>query len=250
MSESTESLYPMRINKYIALKHNLTRRAADGMIEKKLVKIGTRIAVLGDKVTEKDIVTVDSKDVQKIKHTYMYFAYNKPRGVLTHSATGKETDIMSALLKDSSIAPHVTKQLFPIGRLDKKSEGLIILTNDGRLSDKLLSPEYVHEKEYIVTTNQKLPSYFKQSMEKGVNIGDYVTKPCKIELMGPKTFSIVLTEGKKHQIRRMCEVMHTDVDELKRIRIMSIHLASLKPNEARKIEGKPLTDFLKSLKVN
>lgn len=244
-----ESPYPMRINKYVAMHNALTRRAADLMVEKGQVMINGKVAVLGDKVDEKDNVTLDTKDVQKIKHTYMYFAYNKPKGVLTHSPTNKDTDIKTALLKESSLSPHVVKQLFPIGRLDKKSEGLIILTNDGRLSDKLLNPEYVHEKEYVVTTNQKLPSYFQKSMEKGVNIGDYVTKPCTVELLGNKAFSIILTEGKKHQIRRMCEVMHTDVDELKRVRIMNIRLGAIAPNTARKVEGKPLSDFLKSLKL-
>lgn len=245
-----KDLYPMRINKYIALHQSLTRREADKLVDKGLVKLNGKIAILGDKVQEKDNVSVETKEVQKLKHTYMYFAYNKPRGVLTHSPTGKDTDIKTAMLKESSVSPHVSKQLFPIGRLDKKSEGLIVLTNDGRLSDKLLNPEYIHEKEYIVTVNQKLPSFFQKSMEKGVNIGDYVTKPCKVEILGAKTFSIILTEGKKHQIRRMCEAMRVEVSELKRIRIMNIHLGAILPNNARKIEGKPLNDFLKLLKLS
>jgi 23S rRNA pseudouridine2604 synthase len=250
LDEESKNPYPMRINKYIALHQSLTRREADTLIDKKLVRINGVVAVLGDKVQEKDSVVVESKDVQKIKHTYMYFAYNKPKGVLTHSPTNKDTDIKTAMLKESSISPHVSKQLFPIGRLDKKSEGLIVLTNDGRLSDKLLNPDYIHEKEYVVTVAQKLPSFFQKSMEKGVNIGDYVTKPCTVEILGAKTFSITLTEGKKHQIRRMCEAMRTELVELKLIRIMNINLGAIKPNDARKIEGKPLNDFLKALKLS
>lgn len=249
-SQSEKDLYPMRINKYVAVHQSLTRREADILVEKSLVRLNGKVAVLGDKVQEKDNVQVETKDVQKMKHTYMYFAYHKPKGVLTHSPTNKDTDIKTAMIKESSISPHVSKQLFPIGRLDKKSEGLIVLTNDGRLSDKLLNPDYVHEKEYVVTVAQKLPSFFKKSMEKGVNIGDYVTKPCTVEILGSKTFSIVLTEGKKHQIRRMCEAMHTEVVELRRIRIMNIHLGAISPNNARKIEGKPLQDFLKALKLS
>jgi len=243
----TDELYPMRINKYLALKHNLTRRSADTFIEKGLVKLNGKKAVLGDKITEKDIVTINEKSVAKTKQNYVYFAYNKPKGVVTHSPTEKETDIKAALLKESTLSPHIVIELFPIGRLDKKSEGLIILTNDGRLSNKLLDPEYVHEKEYMVSVNRDLPSFFKASMEKGVDIGDYITKPCFVKLLGEKNFVITLTEGKRHQIRRMCEAAKVEVKTLKRTRIMNINLSSIKPNEARPIDGKSLVSFLKSL---
>ncbi len=115
------------------------------------------------------------------------------------------------------------------------------------MSDLMLNPVYEHEKEYVVTTAQDLPSYFKKSMKKGVNIGDHITKPCTVELRGPKTFSITLTEGKRHQIRRMCEAMKTDVKHLERTRIMNIRLGSLKAGALRKIEGRELETFLKGL---
>jgi 23S rRNA pseudouridine2604 synthase len=273
----------VRINKYVAEKFAITRREADKFIEDGFVHIESvnpgkdvsarttgksvgrkttgdktitgatktsrrRHAKLGDRIDPKtETVILNQKKVVDHKSKYMYFVYNKPIGIVTHSPTGDELDIKGLLLKESSIAPHITKDLFPIGRLDKKSQGLILLTNDGRMSDLMLNPAYEHEKEYVVTTVQDLPSYFKKSMEKGVNIGDYVTKPCKIELRGPKTFAITITEGKKHQIRRMCEAMKTDVRTLERTRIMNIRLGSLRSNDLKKIEGRELDLFLKQL---
>ncbi len=264
----------VRINKFVAEKFAITRREADTFIEDGFVhiesvnpdkKIGgktmsgktvdgavktsrRRHAKVGDRINPKtETVILNQKKVIDHKAKYMYFVYNKPVGIVTHSPTGDELDIKGLLLKQASIAPHITKDLFPIGRLDKKSQGLIILTNDGRMSDLMLNPAYEHEKEYVVTTAQDLPSYFKKSMEKGVNIGDYVTKPCKIELRGPKTFAITITEGKKHQIRRMCEAMKTDVKSLERTRIMNLKLGSLRSNDLRKIEGRELDLFLKQL---
>lgn len=264
----------VRINKFVAEKFAITRREADKFIEDGFVhiesvnpekKIGgksissktvdgaaktsrRRHAKVGDRINPKtETVILNQKKVIDHKSKYMYFVYNKPVGIVTHSPTGDELDIKGLLLKEASIAPHITKDLFPIGRLDKKSQGLIILTNDGRMSDLMLNPAYEHEKEYVVTTAQDLPSYFKKSMEKGVNIGDYVTKPCKIELRGTKTFAITITEGKKHQIRRMCEAMKTDVRTLERTRIMNLKLGSLRSNDLRKIEGRELDLFLKQL---
>src|SRR3989344_2725979 len=210
-----ESKYPMRINKYLAHKGFATRKAADTLIERGAVTINGRKAVLGDKVKETDTVEVKSK-----KKKYRYFAYNKPIGVITHSPQLGEKDIVSATsLKD----------VFPVGRLDKGSHGLIILTDDARITDRLLSPTYAHEKEYRVTLRQELPNNFKKRMELGVNIEGYVTKKCHVERAGPKSFRITLTEGKKHQIRRMCVALSLDVVDLERIRIMNIRLGKLAP---------------------
>jgi 23S rRNA pseudouridine2604 synthase len=243
----------IRINKYLAEKFGITRKEADTFITDGLVHIvnsgRTRHAKLGDQINPAvDNIILNQKKLNAHKANYIYFAYNKPIGIVTHSPTGDELDIKALLAKQSSVAPHITQTLFPIGRLDKKSTGLIVLTNDGRMSDLMLNPVYEHEKEYVVTTAQDIPSYFKKSMEKGVNIGDHITKPCAIELRGPKTFSITLTEGKRHQIRRMCEAMKTDVKHLERTRIMNIRLGSLKVGALRKIEGKELETFLKGLK--
>jgi 23S rRNA pseudouridine2604 synthase len=228
-----DSEYPMRINKYLAHKKYATRRAADEIIARGLVTINGKVAVLGDKVREKDVVDVKSK-----RKTYRYLAYFKPRGVITHSPQGTETEIAEIIS-----LPGV----FPVGRLDKDSYGLIILTDDGRLTEALLSPDNGHEKEYEVLTRDKLPGFFKKHMEAGVDIGGYTTKPCTVTLRGDKKFSIVLTEGKKHQIRRMCGAFGQSAIELKRVRVMNIKLGNLKAGQYRKITGDELRQFLKAV---
>jgi 23S rRNA pseudouridine2604 synthase len=214
-----ENSYPMRINKYLALQKISTRRGADELITNKKVFINGKLALLGSKVNEKDKVEVRGAEEKK----YVYFAYNKPAGV--------ETD-----------SPR--EGLFPLGRLDKASHGLLIVTNDGRITDSLLNPKYFHEKEYVVRTKEKLRNNFKAKMEAGVNIEGYLTKKCKVKILNDNTFNIVLTEGKKHQIRRMCSALFQEVQELKRTRIMNIELGKMKPNSLRQIKGKELSTFL------
>jgi 23S rRNA pseudouridine2604 synthase len=221
----TTKPYPMRINKYLALKKISTRRGADLLIKEKKVFINKKLAVLGSRVNETDVIEVKGAKIIE----YKYFAYNKP--------IGTETD-----------SPK--KYFFPLGRLDKNSHGLLILTNDGRITDQLLNPKYFHEKEYVVRTKEKLRSNFKQKMEAGVNIEGYVTKPCKIKILSENTFKVILTEGKKHQIRRMCSNLFQEVTDLKRERIMNIKLGNLKPNTLREIKGEELAIFLKSLGLN
>ena len=211
--------YPIRINKYLALKKISTRRGADELVKYKKVFINDKLAVLGSKVIEKDKVEVRGV---KLKN-YLYFAYNKPIGIETNSPQ---------------------EDLFPLGRLDKKSHGLLILTNDGRITDALLNPKYFHEKEYLVKTSNKLRSSFKQKMEAGVNIEGYLTKKCKVQILNDFAFRIILTEGKKHQIRRMCSALFQEVADLKRERIMNIKLGKLMPNALREIKGEELTTFL------
>lgn len=225
----------MRINKYLALHKYASRREADKLIEAGRVYINSMPAVLGSAVAAGD--TVEVKGTLK---TYRYFAYNKPRGIITHSPQGTEKSI-------EDILP--LKGVFPIGRLDKDSLGLIILTDDGRITDALLNPKNEHEKEYEVTTLDTLPKDFKKKMERGVNIGDYTTKPSHIEIRGERTFSIILTEGKKHQIRRMCGALGASVTLLKRVRILNILMGSLKEGEYRPIEKMELKVFLKSLEM-
>ncbi len=217
----------MRINKYLAWKKISTRRGADELVLNKKVAINGKVAVLGSKVNEGDIVKIkEEKDPSKIKQ-YVYLAYNKPVGVETDSPK---------------------EGLFPLGRLDKASHGLLILTNDGRITDRLLNPKYVHEKEYVVQTKEKLRSSFKAKMEAGVKIesaeGNYLTKPCKVKIINPTTFRIILTEGKKHQIRRMCSALFQEVADLKRERIMNIKLGNMKQKGTREIKGLELSTFL------
>ena len=225
--------YPMRINKYLAHRGFATRKEADVLIEKGFVRINGREAVLGDKVQEKDKV-----DVKHIGKTHRYFAYNKPKGVITHSPQLGEKEIATSTK---------LKELFHVGRLDKASHGLIILADDARVTDRLLSPQYSHEKEYRVTTRQELHNNFKKRMEAGVHIEGYVTKKCRVDITGPKSFRIVLTEGKKHQIRRMCAAVKLDVVDLERTRIMNIRLGRLPAGAHHQITGEELSKFLKTL---
>lgn len=233
-----EIIYPMRINKYLAWQKISTRRGADELITNKKVFINGKLAVLGSKVNASDQVEVKGAQLKK----YIYLAYNKPVDVITHSPQGREKDI-----KENIKNTNIPKDVFPIGRLDKNSHGLIILTNDGRLTDQLLNPKYSHEKEYLVQTSSKLRSSFKAKMEKGVNIEGYVTRPCKIKIINDFTFNIILTEGKKHQIRRMCSALFQEVSDLKRTRVMNVLLGNLKPNNFREIKDRELGVFLSSL---
>lgn len=235
-----EDSFPMRINKYLAHRGHATRVGADVLIREGKVLINGRRAVLGDKVGQNDVVEV--KGTAKRTASYVYFAYHKPRGVITHSPQKDEKDI-----KGSTRAFAELADTFPIGRLDKDSSGLIILTNDGRVTDRLLNPEYEHQKQYVVRTRGLLRASFKEHMEAGVVIEGYQTKRCKVQIMGEKTFRITLTEGKKHQIRRMVVAMHNEVQELERTGIMNITLGKLEKGAWRKIEGAELKTFLASL---
>lgn len=231
----------VRLNKRLADMGMATRREADELISRGLVYVNEMKAVLGMKVLPSDTVEVRTGKRTATKER-LYVAYNKPRGVITHSPQEGEEDIASSLP-----AEFRNKGLFPVGRLDKDSYGLIILTNDGRITDRLLNPDAVHEKEYAVRTKFPLRRNFKERMEGGVDIEGYMTKPAKIRVTGEHSFSITLTEGKKHQIRRMVVALFNEVTELKRSRVMNIQLDALKPGKARIIEGKELKDFLVGL---
>ncbi len=235
--------YPIRINKYLALKKISTRRGADELIRNKKVFINGKLAVLGNKINKNDLIKV-KKDKNEKK--YVYFAYNKPIDTITHSPQKEEQDIKKNI-KNKILLKGIARDIFPIGRLDKKSHGLILLTNDGRITEQLLSPKYFHEKEYLIKTSNKLRSNFKQKIEVGVNMEGYVTKKCKVSIVNNFNFKIILTEGKKHQIRRMCSALFQEVADLKRIRIMNIVLGNLKSNNLREIKGEELNIFLESL---
>ncbi len=225
--------YPMRINKYLALKKYCTRREADEWIAKKLIYVNGVHAVLGQQINEGDKVIVKGRQKK-----FTYLAYNKPFGIVTHSPQEGEREI-----KDVLPMPGV----FPLGRLDKDSSGLILLTDDGRVTDALLNPVHEHDKEYRVETLDELPANFKNKMEKGVDIGDYTTKPCTVTITGKRTFTIVLTEGKNRQIRRMAGAFGQSVESLTRVRILNIRLGNLKEGESRPIVGEELTQFLTTL---
>lgn len=226
--------FPMRINKYLALRGDSTRRGADILVEDRKVTINGHLAKLGDKVNEGDKVVV--KDTGKKE--YLYYAYYKPRGMITHSPQNGEESI------EEAIRGKLPDGLFPIGRLDMDSHGLIVLTNDGRITEKLLSPEHYHEKEYIVTVDKPTTASFLKNMERGVDIEGYKTKPAKAREAGHCKIGIVIIEGKKHQLRRMCASLGFTVKDIKRIRIMNIKLGSLNPRAWRQMQGKELKEFL------
>lgn len=226
----------MRINKYLAHKNYATRRGADALVESGKVFINGKKAVLGDQVKESDEVTIKGFEAPN----YVYYGYYKPVGVSTVvSATEDEKSI-----EDVAKFPE---RVFPLGRLDKDSEGLLIMTNDGRLTDKLLNPENNHDKEYLVTLEQEVTHSFLVKMGLGVKIGDYKTKKTKIRRVDKHSFEIILTEGKNRQIRKMCSNLGFKVKYLKRIRVMNILLGKLKPNQWRKLTEKEQKVLFKDL---
>lgn len=231
--------FPMRINKYLAVNKFASRREADELISAGKVKINGKKAVLGDKVSETDQV-----EVGETNKKYQYLAYYKGRGIITHSPGENEVDIATRLKKDYSLV-----NISPVGRLDKDSEGLIILTNDGRITGPLLDPEANHEKEYEVTVDKNVSGMFTKIMALGVDIEGYHTKPAKVETnpKNEKKFNLTITEGKKHQIRRMCAALGYQVLSLKRVRIMNVELGNLKPNQFRKITGAELKELMTTL---
>ena len=204
-------------------------------------------AELGQQVTSKDTVEITGKN-KIIQKKPIYIAYNKPVGVLTNKDAKDTNDIISTTTFKDELGKKV--DVFPVGRLDKDSSGLIILTNDGRMTDKLLSPRFKHEKEYIVTLDRAYNDYFIERMQNGVRIDGSITRRCDLERVSPDTFRIILTEGKKRQIRRMCEALHYDVVALERVRIMNIHLGNIQPGEYVILDGKELKDLLAMLYIS
>jgi 23S rRNA pseudouridine2604 synthase len=233
--------FPIRINKYLAERGDCSRREADTLIAAGKVKINGVRAELGTQVTATDTVEIVGQTPHK-----RYLAYYKGRGIITHSPSPNETDVALRLKKDFGLTG-----VSPIGRLDKDSEGLLLLSDDGRLTGPLLDPEAGHEKEYEVTVDKSIGGMFVKQMSGGVSIEGYRTKPATV-VAHPKDktrFNITLTEGKKHQIRRMCAALGYQVQSLKRVRIMHIVLGTLKPNQFRKLTKEELTTLLAQLHI-
>jgi len=228
----------MRINQYVAMKGHATRRGADELVQKGLVLVNSKRAKLGDKVSETDTVEVRFRGPK----AYIYLAYHKPVGMDTHKEDTGTPDVLSSLPADLK-----RMKPFPVGRLDKASRGLIILTNDGRITDRLLNPKYEHEKTYEITTKKPLRDNFKEKMEQGVRIEGYVTKPAQVSILGENRFRVTITEGKTHQIRRMVAALFNEVGDLKRTSVMNVKLGPLKQGTYRRIEGKELEILLTSI---
>ena len=206
-----------RINKYLSEVGYCSRRAADKLINEGRVTINGIVPEMGTKITASDEIRVDGELVSKPKEKPVYLAFNKPIGIVCTTDTRVEKDNIIDYI-------NYPKRIFPIGRLDKPSEGLIFLTNDGDIVNKILRARNNHEKEYLVTVNKPINKNFIHKMSNGVPILDTVTRKCYVEQVGKNKFKIILTQGLNRQIRRMCEYLDYRVIKLKRTRIMNVSL--------------------------
>lgn len=229
----------IRINKYLSSCGYCSRREADRLLEQGRVTIDEKRAELGDRVDEDQIVCVDGKPVSK-EPKRIVIAFHKPAGVVCTSSREEKNNIIEYI--------QFPQRIYPVGRLDKDSTGLIFLTNDGELMDRILRSKNGHEKEYIVRVNRSLKPEILSAMRQGVPILDTMTKPCKIEQINDKSFKIILTQGLNRQIRRMCEYFGYKVVYLKRVRIMNVLLGELPEGKWRYLSEKELRTIEKSLK--
>ncbi|WP_232699413.1 23S rRNA pseudouridine(2604) synthase RluF [Brevibacillus daliensis] len=229
----------MRINKFISETGISSRREADKWIEAKRVTINGKIAELGSTVEHNDKVLVDGKLIGSKKKA-VYIALNKPVGITCTTEKHVKGNIVDFV--------NHQERIFPIGRLDKDSEGLILLTNDGDIVNKILRAENNHEKEYIVTVDKNITPAFLKGMSSGVRILGTMTKPCKVTKISERVFRIFLTQGLNRQIRRMCQAFGYQVVELQRIRIMNIKLDGLKVGHWRNLSSKEMSELQSSLK--
>lgn len=232
-------VYPIRLNRYLYLEKICSRREADQLIDSGKIFVNNKPAVLGQKINQKDKVTLDPA-VEKKQSKKYYIAFNKPVGVVSHDPQMGEQSAEDFLHK-------IPAKVSPLGRLDKASHGLMLFSNDGTIVDKLLNPQYEHEKEYVIAVDKRINKDFMHKMSEGVIIEKYKTKPAQVTKADSRQFNLILTEGKKHQIRRMCAALGYQVQDLKRIRVQNIRLGRLREGEYRHIEGLELLGFLKSI---
>ena len=236
LTSQGEESEEIRINKFLSEAGVCSRREADRFIEEGKVKIDGVVARMGSKVTRNSQVTFCDKPVKK-EEKLVLIAFNKPEGIVSTTDHNEPDNIVDYI--------NYGMRIYPIGRLDKDSEGLILLTNDGNIVNKILRAEYKHEKEYIVTVNKEITLDFIKKMSSGVPILDTITKPCKVNQIDKNTFNIILTQGLNRQIRRMCEYLGYRVVTLRRIRIMNIQLGRLKTGDFRNVTEKEIEDLNK-----
>ena len=223
---------PMRLNKYLSDSGFCSRREADRLVEQGKVVIDGEVAQLGQKVKPGQNIVINGKPLKREEERIL-IAFNKPRGIVCTTSRKDKDNIVDYL--------NYGKRIYPIGRLDKDSEGLILLTNKGDIVDKILRGSNYHEKEYVVTVNKKMTKEFVEGMEAGVPILDTVTRPCKLHVVNDRTFRIIISQGLNRQIRRMCEYFGYRVQKLKRVRIMNIQLNHLKVGTYRNISNEEWT---------
>jgi 23S rRNA pseudouridine2604 synthase len=228
----------MRINKFLGESGVVSRRGADKWIEDGRITINGELATLGSKVEAGDEVRVDGKLIER-EEELVYIALNKPVGITSTTERHIEGNVVDFI--------NHSKRIFHIGRLDKDSEGLLLMTNDGDIVNEILRAENHHEKEYVVQVDQPITDEFVRKMSSGVPILDTVTLPCKVERISTYVFKIILEQGLNRQIRRMTNACGYNVKRLQRIRIMNIHLGKLKVGDWRDLTEKELAELFKSL---
>ncbi len=225
----------MRINKYIAQTGAASRRGADQLIAQGRVRINGRTAKLGDEVQPEDEVTLDGMSLQQDVE-YVYLAYHKPYGVMVTEDPSANNTIVDAL--------QLEQRVFPIGRLDVKTSGLLLLTNDGSIVNKILKAENQIPKEYLVTVDKPITREALDALEEGVDIGDWVTLPAVAEKVNKNTLSLTIVEGKNRQIRRMCEALGYTVTALQRVRIGRLRLDDIASGDYRYLSRKEIKTFI------
>ncbi|RBW63118.1 23S rRNA pseudouridine(2604) synthase RluF [Tenacibaculum sp. E3R01] len=226
----------INLNKYISSTGICSRREAEKFISTSRVTINGKVAQLGNRVFEGDLVKIDGKPL-KSKPKTIYIALNKPVGIVCTTDSKERKNIVKFV--------GYPQRLFPIGRLDKPSEGLIFLTNDGDIVNKILRAGNNHQKEYVVTVNKTINERFIKRMSNGIPILGTVTKKCKVEQINDTTFKIILVQGLNRQIRRMCEYLDYEVVKLKRTRIMNVSLGKLKRGEWRELTSQEMDEITK-----
>lgn len=229
-----------RLNKYLSEVGYCSRRAADKLIEEGRVTINGKVPEMGTKVAPEDDIRVDGKLIKNTNKSSVYLAFNKPLGIVCTTDTRVEKDNIIDFI-------NYPKRIFPIGRLDKQSEGLILLTDDGDIVNKILRASNNHEKEYVVTVDKPISQTFIERMSSGVPILDTITKKCEVKKIGKYEFKIILTQGLNRQIRRMCEYLDYEVQTLKRVRIMNIKL-DVPVGKYRELTKQELQELNKLLK--
>lgn len=229
----------IRINKFLSEAGICSRRGADRMVEDGRVTINGVVAQLGDRIQPGQKVCVDGKPVSR-EDERILLAYHKPKGIVCTSAKKEKNNIIDYL--------NYPKRIYPIGRLDKDSEGLLLLTNDGELANEIMKARNYHEKEYEVTVSRPVTETFLRGMAGGVPILDTMTRKCQVEQTGKRSFRIVLTQGLNRQIRRMCEYFGYLVTKLVRVRIMNIYLGDLSVGKYRELTEKEWAELSAALK--
>jgi 23S rRNA pseudouridine2604 synthase len=231
----------MRINKYLSKAGYCSRREADKLIGNCSVRVNGKVVNIGYEVEELDIVMIDGEIIEIVENDE-YILLNKPRGITVTTLSSDDSNVIDFI--------NYEKRIFPVGRLDKDSEGLLLLTNDGEIVNKILKSKYDHEKEYIVTVNKRINKDFLNKMQGEVKIDVGTTKKSKVKFINDNTFSIIITQGLNRQIRKMCEIFDYKVTNLRRVRVVNIELGNIPTGKWRKLEKNELRDLFEIIEYD